>query len=149
MLIPPLERIFNLMGVNVKEWYRDMPKSTKLMVMKRNDILKISKFMRSEECVRCGCKLDGISKYVCDGCSQNELELVNDLISVGKEKEEKVNRYRDVCGTCSATNYQYAGGLFSEACVNQDCRTYYAKVKSIRECEQYMSDKAKILSEIA
>ncbi|KAM9928472.1 hypothetical protein OXX80_009990 [Metschnikowia pulcherrima] len=149
VLIPPLERIFNLMGVNVKEWYRDMPKSTKSMVMKRNDILKISKFMRSEECVRCGCKLDGISKYVCDGCSQNELELVNDLISVGKEKEEKVNRYRDVCGTCSATNYQYAGGLFSEACVNQDCRTYYAKVKSIRECEQYMSDKAKILSEIA
>lgn len=148
VLIPPLERIFNLMGVNVKEWYKEMPKSTKLVVMKRNDILKISGFMRSEECVRCGNKLDGYSKYICRDCKQNELELVNDLVMAGKDKEETVQMYKSICNACSATNYQYSGSLFSESCINQDCRTYYAKVKSIRECEQFMSDKLKVLTDL-
>jgi DNA polymerase zeta len=26
MLIPPLERIFNLVGANVRQWFEDMPK---------------------------------------------------------------------------------------------------------------------------
>ncbi|OBA24466.1 hypothetical protein METBIDRAFT_133826 [Metschnikowia bicuspidata var. bicuspidata NRRL YB-4993] len=148
VLIPPLERIFNLMGVNVKEWYRDMPKSTKQVVMKSRDILKISGFMRSEECVRCGCKLDGHSKYICRSCRQNELELVNDLTRTGRDKEGKVNEYQSICNACSATNFKFSGNLFSESCINQDCRTYFAKVKAVRECEQFMSDKFKIFDEL-
>jgi DNA polymerase zeta len=32
MLIPPLERIFNLVGANVRQWFEEMPKPARLDV---------------------------------------------------------------------------------------------------------------------
>lgn len=148
VLIPPLERIFNLMGVNVKEWYRDMPKTTKLIVLKTNDILKVGGFMRNRDCVRCGSTLEEHRRYICSECLANKLEVVHDLLQAGKEKELKARKYELLCMSCSTANFRKLGTQFVQDCVNQDCRTYYAKIKSAREYDQYVLDQHKIIQEI-
>jgi len=65
VLIPPLERIFNLVGADVREWYDDMPKDLKLDSMDLSmsptkaklDILarlKIEEHFWASECLSCG-----------------------------------------------------------------------------------------------
>jgi DNA polymerase zeta len=66
-LIPPLERIFNLVGANVRAWYDEMPKtiradraelSTFSPENTRKDAgankLKIDEHFRSSRCIICG-----------------------------------------------------------------------------------------------
>lgn len=66
-LIPPLERIFNLVGANVRAWYDEMPKtiradraelSTFSPKKPRKDAgankLKIDEHFHSSRCIICG-----------------------------------------------------------------------------------------------
>lgn len=136
VLIPPLERVFNLMGVNIKEWYRDMPKSTKLLVMKNTDILRISDFVHTEECYKCGEKLDGPSLFLCTGCVSNECEVMTDLALAAKERETIMNKNLDLCLVCNFRNFgNSTKPAFGDSCVNEDCQVYYSKVKSSMEYE--------------
>jgi DNA polymerase zeta len=67
VLIPPLERIFNLVGVNVRAWYDEMPRTIKadgtdplaLSPKKlRKDVgvnrFKIDEHFQSSQCLVCG-----------------------------------------------------------------------------------------------
>lgn len=67
MLIPPLERIFNLVGANVRAWYEEMPKTIRADSANLNTIspkktrkdagankLKIDEHFRSWQCIVCG-----------------------------------------------------------------------------------------------
>ncbi|SRR6266496_2226634 len=61
-LIPPLERIFNLVGANVRSWYDDMPKvygreQKELFnirdISRRTNTATLHSFMRSRLCAVC------------------------------------------------------------------------------------------------
>ena len=61
-LIPPLERIFNLVGANVRSWYDDMPKIQGRDhkesfdngdLKSRSDTATLHSFMRSRLCAVC------------------------------------------------------------------------------------------------
>ncbi|PVH17379.1 uncharacterized protein CXQ87_000264 [Candidozyma duobushaemuli] len=98
VLIPPLERIFNLIGVNIQEWYREMPKSTRQLAIKKRDITKISEFVQSEQCYLCEGNLrDSPSRYLCQNCLGAELGLITDVISMVKQKESQVIDYESIC----------------------------------------------------
>jgi DNA polymerase zeta len=75
VLIPPLERIFNLVGADVRGWYDEMPKTARAdytdpaMLSPQKDTkdagnlnrLKIDEHFRSSQCVVCrGLASDGI-----------------------------------------------------------------------------------------
>jgi len=64
VLIPPLERIFNLVGADIRQWYNDMPKpnrqvevsspskgSTEVVILDRPNI---DEHFNSSQCVICG-----------------------------------------------------------------------------------------------
>lgn len=58
-LIPPLERIFNLVGANVRSWYEDMPRAQREYLRFREktrgaNTATIHSFMRSRLCSVCG-----------------------------------------------------------------------------------------------
>lgn len=74
VLIPPLERIFNLVGADVRGWYDEMPKTITvderdplaLSPRKRERVpihinrFKIDEHFQSARCLTCGCTaLDG------------------------------------------------------------------------------------------
>jgi DNA polymerase zeta len=67
VLIPPLERIFNLVGANVRAWYDEMPKTIKAdridpitfspRKTKKDDganRFKIDEHFQSSQCLVCG-----------------------------------------------------------------------------------------------
>lgn len=67
VLIPPLERIFNLVGANVRAWYDEMPKILKADVVdavtmspkktKRETLinrLNIDQHFQNSQCIVCG-----------------------------------------------------------------------------------------------
>lgn len=135
VLIPPLERIFNLMGVNIKEWYRDMPKSTTHAIMKKRDILNVSDFVQSKQCYHCDGNLDEeSSKYLCSSCLDHKLDLVTDLVMACKVKESNLINFKEVCILCNVKNFGNASRItFAEECVNESCLVYYSKTKALRE----------------
>lgn len=64
VLIPPLERIFNLVGANVRAWYDEMPKAirteTVMLSPKKATVdlgvgrFKIDEHFSSSQCLICG-----------------------------------------------------------------------------------------------
>ncbi|KAI9769189.1 MAG: DNA polymerase zeta, partial [Candelina submexicana] len=79
-LIPPLERIFNLVGANVRSWYDEMPKFQRIRRIENHLIgdgreLIISKktlesYMKSSSCLVCGDKLEA-ELPICGNCLQH------------------------------------------------------------------------------
>ncbi|TAQ90761.1 hypothetical protein B7494_g937 [Chlorociboria aeruginascens] len=63
-LIPPLERIFNLVGANVRSWYDEMPKYQRIRRIDTNihkppmKIRTLEFYMKSSSCLVCKEKLD-------------------------------------------------------------------------------------------
>lgn len=145
VLIPPLERIFNLMGVNVKEWYRDLPRSTKTTVMKRNDIFHLAENALRRECVNCGCMLAQGQKWVCNNCESSKLEVIADMIWRQKAAEHRHRNLSAICESCCFQNLSKL--LIFQNCVNHDCRIYYSRLKAEKELSQSVL-KVEILVEI-
>jgi len=58
-LIPPLERIFNLVGANVRSWYEDMPKVNQKErfnirdLSRKSNTTTLHSFMKSRLCTVC------------------------------------------------------------------------------------------------
>ncbi|KAF8760940.1 DNA polymerase [Rhizoctonia solani] len=89
-LIPPLERIFNLVGANVRQWFEEMPKPARLDPIatiggseesENNGRYNIDGHFRRLECVVCKQPNDTID--VCDDC-------LDDPLLSGKTLLEKV-----------------------------------------------------------
>lgn len=63
VLIPPLERIFNLVGADVRQWFTNMPKMKALEPVSPSknkdnigvvDIFKIEEHFHRSQCIVCG-----------------------------------------------------------------------------------------------
>ncbi|CAX43100.1 DNA polymerase zeta catalytic subunit, putative [Candida dubliniensis CD36] len=140
VLIPPLERIFNLIGVDVNSWYREMP-----VVMRGSHVAY------AEGCLVCGNRLDD-SANICSNCRTNEQEVIADVISTSRDTEEKLAEVESVCRDCVKGNTSSSVGSFidqcTDNCVNGDCMVYYNKFKLNNESKQIFSKKDKILREL-
>lgn len=146
VLIPPLERVFNLMGVNIKEWYRDMLRDTNQFVQKRDDIVK-SAYVGRKECFNCKRELDGKSPHLCKACLSNEVEVMNNINLTWKEKERQVLGYTYVCKVCCYKSFgSSTSAEIDSYCCNQDCEIYYAKFKSTNECIHLEQETKRVLA---
>lgn len=149
VLIPPLERIFNLIGVKVKEWYKDMQKVTKQFVLKKEDVVKISEHVQTGECFNCRNKLDGTSKYLCRECVSREVEVMTDVIMKWKTKESQVLELKTICRACTQNLFGTAPTLDTgQECRNEDCQTYYSKFKNTRECEHLEQETKAVMASV-
>lgn len=149
VLIPPLERIFNLMGVNVKEWYRNMSKSTKQIIKRSDDILLIGDSIRRRECFRCESNLDPDQTVFCLNCIADKIGVMNDLIMSKRMSYKAVTDYKDLCKRCNVRNFGGAAKDTSdESCRNIDCLIYYGKAKSTMENNALETETSKILEEL-
>lgn len=145
VLIPPLERIFNLMGVNIREWYRDMPRNTKSTVVKKNDILFVGEKILRRECIGCGQMLARGKKWLCDGCETSKTAIVADLAWLKKSEERRLCELMATCENCCFKNFSCL--LILLDCQNHDCRIYYSRMKAQKNFSQTLGS-AKILDEV-
>ncbi|EFR02511.1 DNA polymerase zeta catalytic subunit [Nannizzia gypsea CBS 118893] len=146
-LIPPLERIFNLVGANVRQWYDEMPKYQR---MRRTEgamnapagrpgqdgnatMFKktLECYMKSSSCAICRSKLNTEEQRqqnqqpICNVClrQQPHLSLLK-LEYRMHESERRVANLQDVCRSCMGVGWGE-----EIKCDSKDCPVFYARTR--------------------
>lgn len=132
-LIPPLERIFNLVGANVRQWYDEMPKFQRIRrveagLLASGKDLSMSKktlesYMKSSSCLVCRRTLEDATP-ICGDCMQQADTSILALRSRLKKAENKATNLLKVCRSC-------AGLAWGEEvqCDSKDCPVYYTRAR--------------------
>ncbi|KAF2757341.1 DNA polymeras-like protein zeta catalytic subunit [Pseudovirgaria hyperparasitica] len=142
-LIPPLERIFNLVGANVRQWFDEMPKVQRIRNVQQHQademeqpILKktMESYMKSSLCIVCRAKLPPPTNEqennansripLCDACSRFPSRS---LLTLRRRMQKAQTRAQDVERVCRSC----AGLTFGEEvrCDSRDCPVYYTRVR--------------------
>ncbi|KAF5370238.1 hypothetical protein D9615_010070 [Tricholomella constricta] len=112
VLIPPLERIFNLIGADVRGWFDEMPKTCYLdptsspMKAKEEaefetpDRLNIEEHFHSSQCLICG---DLAFQGLCDECYSSPQETIAALSSRIQVNEKHLMNSHRICTTCTGS----------------------------------------------
>ena len=142
-LIPPLERIFNLVGANVRQWYDEMPKVQRIRMLggpKEGDAFSKSKrttmesYMGSSLCLVCRTKLlpattAGVAEPelpLCRTCRHvNPCTALLTLRKKMQNAEKRVRDIEDVCRSCSGLAWDE-----KIRCDSRDCPIFYSRVKA-------------------
>ncbi|KAJ5594294.1 C4-type zinc-finger of DNA polymerase delta [Penicillium hispanicum] len=134
-LIPPLERIFNLVGANVRQWYDEMPKVQRIRRVDTSSSLKrefgvakktLESYMRSSSCIICREKLSDVAVPVCGTCLQRPHLALLDVVSRLQRAEKRVVDLEAVCRSCMGVS---AGDNIS--CDSMDCPVFYSRTRDV------------------
>jgi DNA polymerase zeta len=134
-LIPPLERIFNLVGANVRSWYDEMPKFQRIRRVgssfqpqgqsREPGINKktLESYMKASSCLLCGEKLDRDGP-LCVACLENRAISLLSLRARLRNAEKNLSNLQNVCQSCSAIS-----PLDEVKCDSKDCPVFYTRAK--------------------
>ncbi|RKF64936.1 DNA polymerase zeta catalytic subunit [Erysiphe neolycopersici] len=128
-IIPPLERIFNLVGANVRGWYDDMQKFQRVRRVDFSDEQSkesaatkiIESYMKSSTCLVCWKKLE-VEGSICRQC---KTDLPRTLLLLRQKLNKVESKYLDilnVCQSCSGTS-----PLEEVRCDSKDCPVFYTR----------------------
>jgi len=132
-LIPPLERIFNLVGANVRQWYDEMPKYQRIRRIeasavtngKENGLSKktLESYMKSSTCLVCREALDTVSP-LCNSCFQQAPRSILELRSRLMKAERKAAQMAKTCRSCSGLGWNE-----EIRCDSKDCPVFYSRTR--------------------
>ena len=139
-LIPPLERIFNLVGANVRQWYDEMPKVQRIRLLggpKESEPTGKNKtmesYMGSSLCLACRAKLPPVPAGVeepqlplCSDCKDDQPQKT--MLTLRSKVEKAERRARDlerVCRSCANLAWDE-----QVKCDSRDCAVFYSRVKA-------------------
>ncbi|CAI7578184.1 unnamed protein product [Penicillium glandicola] len=134
-IIPPLERIFNLVGANVRQWYDEMPKVQRIRRVEgsalrpNSGVLGASRktlesYMRSSSCVVCRSRLSDAAVPVCGDCLQKPHLTLLDVVSRLQRAEKRVVDLEAICRSCMGVS---PGDEVS--CDSLDCSVFYSRTR--------------------
>ncbi|CEP60152.1 DNA-directed DNA polymerase LALA0_S01e04192g [Lachancea lanzarotensis] len=132
-LIPPLQRFFNLMGVDVTRWYVEMP-HFKDMSYKQFKEGKMPDFMRSTLCFNCKKEIRDkrINNLLCAECLIQKPLTVTALLQEDMAVKKQLGTILTVCRSCCeplTKNLQDDMSKIVTKCDSQDCPVYYSRIK--------------------
>ncbi|GFO03605.1 DNA polymerase zeta catalytic subunit-like [Plakobranchus ocellatus] len=123
-ILPPLDRMFSLIGVNVFKWYQDMPKVVRVSPLmggapgaKQGTI---SQFFATTDCPVCDAQT---KKPVCEKCATDPQLVSWTVVTRIRDWERSYRRLKQVCVTCQGT--QDAG---DQTCVSTDCPVMFRRI---------------------
>lgn len=134
-LIPPLERIFNLVGANVRNWYDEMPKyqrvrrvDANLQLQGHSKELAISKktlesYMKSSSCLVCKEKLV-LGGSICPKCLSDKPRSLLALRTRLNSEERRFMDLQKFCQSCSGIS-----PLEEVRCDSKDCPVFYTRTR--------------------
>ncbi|KFX96058.1 hypothetical protein V490_03531 [Pseudogymnoascus sp. VKM F-3557] len=134
-LIPPLERIFSLVGANVRSWYDEMPKIQRVRRLDVDPQLTgqpadlpfnkktLESYMKSSSCLVCQDKLE-TKAAICPTCLGNRPSSLLALQTRLAAMERKNRELENVCRSCS--NIPWTDEV---RCDSKDCPVFYSRVK--------------------
>ncbi|KAF9652022.1 hypothetical protein BDM02DRAFT_3153972 [Thelephora ganbajun] len=132
VLIPPLERVFNLVGADVRGWYDEMPKSFRV---EQEDMHSSSPRKRKEvvdgESCRCLVCHSITAEELCPRCLWDPYKAILSLSNRVKKLERRLLDTHRVCSSCT-------GAAMSEQieCTSTDCPWLYSRKKAEGKVDQ-------------
>ena len=152
-LIPPLERIFNLVGANVRSWYDEMPKYQRIRKVdlslkpQQGQIKDIGKktlesYMKSLSCLVCNEKLEEEGS-VCPKCSADKPVSILALRSRLSLEEEKYMNLLGVCQSCSGIT-----PLDEVKCDSKDCPVFYTRTRQRARLKNERAVSSSVIEEL-
>ncbi|KAI0385004.1 hypothetical protein F5Y04DRAFT_203542 [Hypomontagnella monticulosa] len=137
-LIPPLERIFNLVGANVRQWYDEMPKVQRIRRVDpttRNPFGKktLESYMKSAACLVCGAKHKNENSSLCGRCRRNAPASLLKLQEQLNREERKLADVTKICQSCAGL-----APLDNVPCDSKDCPVFYTRMK---QAARYRAEK--------
>ncbi|KAI0078881.1 hypothetical protein K474DRAFT_778270 [Panus rudis PR-1116 ss-1] len=162
VLIPPLERIFNLLGADVRSWYDEMPRTllaeqpdlTMLSPRKAKEYVEaadrfnIDEHFLNSRCLTCGSlTLAGkesafswiqnkLSRYagVCGICRRKPQVTISRLLARIRDVETRMKNLQTICTSCASTPAAEA-----IHCESLDCPWLFARKKAEHKLEELES----------
>ena len=132
-LIPPLERIFNLVGANVRQWYDEMPKYQRIRQVEAPAISEgenagltkkiLESYMKSSTCLVCRELLDSDSP-ICNSCYDQAPQSLLLLQAKLAKAERKASQLAKVCRSCSGFSWKE-----DIRCDSKDCPVFYSRTR--------------------
>lgn len=132
-LIPPLERIFNLVGANVRQWYDEMPKYQRIRRVEAGTVTDgketgfskktLESYMKSSTCMVCRESLDSESP-ICSSCFHQSPRSILELRSRLIRAERKAAQMAKVCRSCSGLGWNE-----EIRCDSKDCPVFYSRTR--------------------
>ncbi|KXH58955.1 DNA polymerase family B [Colletotrichum salicis] len=130
-LIPPLERIFNLVGANVRQWYDEMPKVQRIRRVDQTlgvagglgSKKTLESYLKSASCISCNIKMQ-VEGVLCGKCQQDAPSSLFNLQTRLKDEERKYMDVVRICRSCSALP-----AADEVPCDSKDCPVFYSRVK--------------------
>jgi DNA polymerase zeta len=155
-LIPPLERIFNLVGANVRQWYDEMPKVQRMrsitMPLAKPDIGNVNtlapgvgaalgktleSYMKSSTCLVCRCKLPSPPPMI-QGIEMDEFAMLplcsgclikpaRSLLALKARLWKTEQRAKQIDLVCrSCSNLAWGEEV---RCDSRDCPVFYTRIR--------------------
>jgi DNA polymerase zeta len=130
-LIPPLERIFNLVGANVRGWYDEMPKYQRIRRVEANAEIDggamskktLESYMKASTCLVCRDPLDSEAP-LCQACSTKSASSILELRSRLVGAERKSAQLDKVCRSCEESSW-----IEEVRCDSKDCPVFYSRTR--------------------
>lgn len=120
-LIPPLDRIFNLVGASSRAWYDEMPRVRRVRRLEPTAAKKtLESYLSSASCAVCGAPRSAPICERCEGDPASAVALRRRLAGAERARLE----VEVVCRSCSGL-----GPLEEVKCDSRDCPVYYTRVK--------------------
>lgn len=140
LLIPPLSRIFNLVGADVEHWYDSMPRTKRAgKYDTERQKIRIDSHFRSSHCMVCG---QESSESVCAVCRLSPSTTAHALSSRQHLAQEKLKSFHTICASCSSTPLHER-----ILCDSIDCPITYARTQALRDAED-MSEVGTLLQQL-
>ncbi|SMR62122.1 unnamed protein product [Zymoseptoria tritici ST99CH_1E4] len=163
-LIPPLERIFNLVGANVRSWWEELPKVQRMRLVGANTPSDadaamgkgkgkktMESYMASSLCLVCRTRLPpttGTSTQdplpLCPTCLHSR--PAQTLLSLRAKVTKAAKKVADIEAVCRSCADLPAGE--EVRCDSRDCPVFYSRVKAKTRCGVVRGGVGKVLGRV-
>ncbi|KAM6535632.1 DNA polymerase zeta [Fusarium falciforme] len=125
-LIPPLERIFNLVGANVRQWYDEMPKVQRIRHATTLGTRKttLESYMKSSHCLICDKKFANEDNPLCPACRTNVPASLLTLQTRLSTEERRLQEVLSLCRSCAGI-----GPVEDVQCDSKDCPVFWTRMR--------------------
>jgi DNA polymerase zeta len=144
-LIPPLERIFNLVGANIRQWYDEMPKYQRIrrveagILTEGNEVgmnkKTLENYMKASTCIVCSEIVEVEGSSLCYGCEDQADHSLLQLRTRLVKAEKKNAQLAKVCRSCSGLGWDE-----EIKCDSKDCPLFYSRVRNNADVKQIRSE---------
>ncbi|ORY22294.1 DNA/RNA polymerase, partial [Neocallimastix californiae] len=145
-IIPPLNRLFKIIGLDISQWYKQMPRiqtidiytNSQRVTNQYKGISTIDKYYLTNNCILCNSFSGNKGTYFCKKCLNNFNGSYSEIMQNLNNLENKYNYIQKICRKCTNVTLDLD---IENCCKSMDCPILYFK--------QHLKTKLKVMYQIS